>query len=264
MGGRVLLLLGLLALAPAARQACSQESDSTASGAAVYAEARVVSRYVWRGYDLSRGKPAFQPYVAFSLPNGMGGNAFTTAALDRRAELDEFQLGLDYRRDVAAQAELSAGYLAYLQPGTETEPTGETDPLAFSSSGEVFVGLTRNWEAGYVSLTYFRGHGASKGNGVNLWAERRWTFGDGRGSIEPYLQVDFLDQFDPPTGLGERLSGVEVGVPLFYRVRGVRVTAAGYLTYVPSGFVRGANRSTGGASRALVPWAAVAVVYQRE
>src|SRR5512143_1141768 len=70
-----LLALTLLP-APAAAQ-----SDSAASSAfSLYAEARLVSRYIWRGYDDAQKTPSLQPYVEAGLPFGFTANAFATSA----------------------------------------------------------------------------------------------------------------------------------------------------------------------------------------
>jgi hypothetical protein len=257
-------LLALLALAPAPAGAAAQEADS-ASRTSIYAELRLVSRYVWRGYDLSRGKPALQPWVEAFLPNGLSFNFFTTAALDRQTELDEFQIGALYGRDLGAGLSLVGGYLAYLQPGTETEPTGEEpgSELEFNRSGEFVLSLTRSWEGGYAALTYSRGHGSGEGNSVNLWLEHELALGEA-WTLTPYLQADYLDEYGPPRRLGERVSGIEIGAPLRLSLGGWAVEAAGYLTHVPSGYVRASNGESGGSSRALQPWAAIAVVLERD
>lgn len=258
-------LLPLVAgLAGQLTAAAAQESDSS-SGPAIYAEARVVSRYVWRGYDLSGAKPAFQPYVEVTLPGGLGFNAFTTSALDRKTEFDEAQLGLTFRREVRGAWEVGFGYLLYVMPGTQTEPSPEgRDSLSPAMSGEFVASVTRNWDAGYVALTYSRGHGSGAGNSVNLWAQRTFAWAGERWSVEPYVQADYLDEYGPPSGFGDRMSGVEIGVPVYRRLGGLRLQLAGYVTVVPSGYVRDANGSAGGSARRVLPWAAAGVVYERE
>lgn len=253
--------IGLLGPAGGAR---AQRADSS-SGVVLYAEARVVSHYIWRGYDLSRGEPAFQPYAEATLPNGLGFNAFVTSALDRKKEWDEAQLGLTFNREVRGVWELGVGYLVYVTPGTETEPTSkDADSLASSTSGELVASVRRSWDAGYATLTYARGHGSGAGNSVNLWAQHAFTWGGDRWAVEPYLQLDYLDEYGPPSGLGERMSGVEIGVPLYRRLGDVRLQVAGYLTVVPSSHVRASNASAGASSRAVLPWAALGVVYERD
>ena len=258
-------LLPLVAgLAGQPTAAAAQESDSS-SGPGIHAEARVVSRYVWRGYDLSRAKPAFQPYVEVRLPGGLGFNAFTTNALDRKTELDEAQIGLTFSREVNRLWEVRVVLIGYVTPGTQTEPGSDlADPLKLTSSAEFFAAFTRNWDAGYAMLTYSRGQGAGAGNSVNLWAQRTFAWAGERWSVEPYFQADYLDEYGPPSGFGDRMSGVEIGVPVYRRLGGVRLQLAGYVTVVPSRYVRDANGSAGGSARRVLPWAAAGVVYERE
>ncbi|MDP3775826.1 MAG: TorF family putative porin [Gemmatimonadales bacterium] len=254
----------LLAIVPRLHAQAAAEADS-APKLEVYAEARVVSRYAWRGYDLSRAKPAFQPYVEVTLPSGLGFNAFTTSALDRQTELDEAQLGLTFRREVRGAWEVGFGYLLYVMPGTQTEPSPEgPDSLSPAMSGEFVASVTRNWSGGYATLTYARGHGSGVGNSVNLWVQHTLAWAGGRWSAEPYVQVDYLDEYGPPSGFGDRMSGVEIGVPVYRQLGAVRLQLAGYLTVVPSGYVRGSNGAAGGSARRVLPWAAAGVVYERE
>lgn len=256
---------GLAALAGGAGGAGAQEADSATSAVSIYAEARVVSRYVWRGYDLSRGKPALQPWVEGALPNGLGFNAFVTSALDRRTEVDEAQLGLTYTRELRPGWEVGAGYLSYLQFGTETEPNfDDPDTLSFNRAGEFLGNLTWNWEHGYATLTYSRGHASGEGNSVNLWVQREFEWADGRWTAEPYLQADYLDEYGPPSRLDERVSGVEIGVPVSRRLGSLRLQLAGYVTWVPSAYVRSSNRDIGASGDGLLWWAAFAVVHERD
>lgn len=251
-------------LARDARPPGAPLADSASTGVELYAEVRLVSRYIWRGYDLSLGKPAVQPYAEVTLPSGLGFNAFFTSALDSRSEFDEAQLGVTYSRAVGAAWEVMAGYLRYLMPGTETEPNSDpADPGAFSSTGEFVLALSRHWDAGYVTVTYSRGHGEGRGNSVNLWVQRTLALRGERWSAEPYLQADYLDEYPPDggfSGFGERISGVEVGVPVFVRLGGARALVGVHLTWVPSDYVRSAN--TG--ARSVQPWFTVGVVYERD
>jgi uncharacterized protein (TIGR02001 family) len=256
-----LVTLALVALpAPAAAQ-----SDSAAgSGLGVYAETRLVSRYVWRGYDLSQGSRAIQPYVELSLPFGLTANAFATSALDSHRDVDETQLSLGYKADLGGGFELGAGYVLYHMPGTETEPGADPmDPLAASSSGELFIGLTRSWEGGFATLTYSRGDRSGKGNSLNLWAQHDLTWLDERVTAQPYFQIDYLDEYGPPARFADRLSMLEVGVPVLVRVGPVQLLAAAHVSFVPSAYVREANAAAGATSNVALPWFSLGVVFDR-
>jgi hypothetical protein len=259
-GALLALLVAGPATLPAQDRAAARERDDRPEGAYLEAELRLVSRYVWRGYDLSRGRPALQPYVEGSLPWGLGANLFATGALDRQTQVDELQAGLMLAREVSPGWEVSVGYLAYLMPGTETEPSSdEADPLAFSSSGEFFAALERQG-AVQLTLTYSRGHGVGEGNSVNLAARRELAWSDGRWSAEPYAQVDYLDEYGAPAGLAERLSGIELGLPMRRALGPARFEAVMSLVWVPSSYVRDANAAAGGTGRSATLVGAVAIV----
>lgn len=257
--------ISLLLLTLGTRAGRAQTPDAPQPGVSVQTEVRLVSRYVWRGYDLSKSKPAMQPYAEFGLPNGVGFNAFATTAIDGTTEVDEGQLGITYTRGFGSALEGSAGYLEYLMPGTETEPSADPDDVqAFSSAGEFFLGITRNWERGSVAITYSRGVGTGEGNSLTLWAQRTFSWAGERWAAEPYLQVDYLDQYGAPRSFADRVAAVEVALPLVRQIGGVQVGVGGYLTWVPSGYVREANGAAGAGSRALLPWIAVTILAGRD
>ena len=224
-------------------------------------EMQIVSRYLWRGFDLGVGKPALQGYGEVRVPAGLGFSAWASSALDRHTQLDEIQLGATYGRTIG-DWEAGLGYLAYLLPGTETEPNPGPDPMAWSESGEISVYLARNWESGSVWLTYSRGHGNSRGNSLNLWAQRVVPLGKEGWTVEPTFEADYLDEYDAPGGLAQRLTQLHLALPLAYTTGSLRFAVEPHLTAVPSDFVREANRSVGGSARTLVPWFAVTLTWE--
>lgn len=241
----------------------AQTDTSGAAGFSVYAETRVVSRYVWRGFDLSRNTAAVQPWIELALPRGFSVNAFATSALDAHRDLDEAQLGLGYRHEVVPGWELGAGYLHYLMPGTETEPgPAEDDALAPGSSGEVYGSLTRTWENGYATLTYSRGNRSGKGNSVNLWVQYDYAWGGDRWAAHPYVQMDYLDQYGAPAGFASRFAMIEFGVPVTVAVGPIQLLAAAQLSLVPSAWVRTGNREAAGSRGIALPWFSAGVVYE--
>src|SRR5512135_3192423 len=112
----------LLALALLPAPAAAQSDSAAAPAFSLYAEMRLVSRYIWRGYDDAQKTPSLQPYVETGLPFGFTANAFATTAFDRHHDLDEVQLGLGYSQ-AFGDWEFGVGYLQYLLPGTLTEPS---------------------------------------------------------------------------------------------------------------------------------------------
>ena len=238
-------------------------TDSGTAAVELHAETRLVSRYIWRGFDDSRNTPSIQPWIELSLPLGFTVNAFGSSGVDRHMQLDEAQLGFGYKRELG-DWELGAGYLHYILPGTETEPSPSEDPLMTTSSGEYFLSLTRNWERGYATLTYSRGNRAGKGNSVNLWVEQDYSWGGERWEAQPYLQVDYLDEYGAPAGFENRLSMIEFAVPVMVRVGPVKLLAAAQVSFIPSPYVRASNRLAGATGDIALPWFSIGVVYERD
>ncbi|MEK7667147.1 MAG: TorF family putative porin [Gemmatimonadota bacterium] len=252
---------GRVARAAPALGAASTDSGTTA--VELYAETRLVSRYIWRGYDVSMNTASVQPWVELSLPLGFTANAFTTSALDRHRDLDEAQLGVGNTREIFGEWEFGVGYLHYVMPGTETEPgADEADPLAPSTSGEFYAALTRNWDNGYATLTYSRGNRSGKGNSVNLWVQQDYSWGHDRWTAQPYFQIDYLDEYGAPAGLEQRLAMIEIGLPVLFRVGPVQLLAAAQVSFVPSPWVRASNGEASAGRNLAIPWFSVGLVYE--
>lgn len=256
--------LAVLALLAAPRAATAQADSAAGSGFSLYAETRLVSRYIWRGYDLSQSARALQPYVEVGLPFGLTANAFATSALDSHRDLDEAQVGIGYQADIGGGWELGAGFLDYEMPGTATEPGPDaSNPLAAGRTGELYVSLTRNWEDGYATLTYSRGDRSAKGNSVNVWAQQEVRWRDGRVTAQPYVQADYLDEYGPPARFADRFAMVEFGVPVLVRLGPVQLLAAAHLSFVPSAYVRAVNGEAGATDNIALPWFSLGIVIDR-
>lgn len=256
-----LAALAVFASAVVATTAEAQSDSATAPAFSLYAETRLVSRYIWRGYDDSRNTPSIQPWIELSLPLGLTANAFGTSGLDRHTQLDEAQLGIGYKRALG-DWELGVGYLHYILPGTETEPSPGADLLMTTTSGEYFLSLTRNWEQGNAKLTYSRGNRAGKGNSVNLWVEQDFATADELWSAQPYFQIDYLDEYGAPAGFENRFAMIEIGVPVLFRVGPVKLLAAAQVSFVPSPWVRAANFDAGATRNIALPWFSLGVSFE--
>ena len=252
------LVVGVLAPSPAP----AQSDSASGSGLSLYTEMRLVSRYIWRGYDDSRKTASIQPYVELGLPFGLTASAWATSGLDSHLQVDEVNFTLDYTRTLG-DWELGVGYFHYLLPGTATESgTDPLDPLATSTSGEVFVTLTRNWESGSAALTFSRGNRAMKGNSVDLRLEQEVATADERWIAQPYLQANYLDYYEAPAGFENRLSMIEVGVPVLRRVGPVQLLVAAHVSFVPSPWVRAANGDAGADRNIAIPWFSICIVFE--
>jgi len=91
----------------------------------VSGQADIVSRYIWRGFDIyPENKPAFQPSLTFDFGNsGLSVEAWFSFAASNRAEFktaDELNLIVSYALPTGENVDLSAGlihYVYYRTPG---------------------------------------------------------------------------------------------------------------------------------------------------
>jgi hypothetical protein len=252
----------LLALALVPAPAAAQSDSSAASGFSIYAETRLVTRYIWRGYDDARKAASLQPYVELGLPYGITTYAWATGGLDSHRDVDEINLSVRYAQTFG-DWEVGLGYLHYILPGTLTEPGPDpVDPLLRSTTGEVFLSLTRSWETGSAALTYSRGNRAMKGNSLELRIEGDYSWGDEAWTAQPYLQLNYLDEYGATRGFDNRFSMIEVGVPVLRRLGPVQFLAGAHVSFVPSAYVRASNAAAGATSGVAIPWFTIGVVYE--
>jgi uncharacterized protein (TIGR02001 family) len=95
------------------------------AGIQVSGQADIVSRYIWRGFDLyPENKPAFQPSLTFDFGNsGLSVEAWFSFAAANRAEFktaDELNLIVSYALPTGENVDLSVGlihYIYYRTPG---------------------------------------------------------------------------------------------------------------------------------------------------
>jgi hypothetical protein len=225
------------------------------------AELRLVSNYFWRGYALSQDAPAAQPWAQLTW-QGLGGWVWSSSALDRRLELDELAAGLSYQRTFAERWTVIGGYSFYLSPGTETEPSANPDdPLAPSSSGELMLAVAATLGPGSLQLTYSRGHGDGEGNSLNLWGQLAIATPWEALGLAPYVQADYMDQYQPPPGLIERLTNVEGGLAVRWGRGRLALWLVGALVYIPSPYIRASNLAAGSSDARLRAFAALALAY---
>jgi uncharacterized protein (TIGR02001 family) len=240
----------------------AQADSASAPAFSVSAEMPLVSRYIWRGFDLSRKTASLQPYVALGMPLGFTASAWATSGLDSHRQVDEVDFTLDYTHELGGWA-LGAGYLHYVLTGTLTEPSADLlNPHATTTCGEVFVTLARNWDDGSATLKYSRGNRSMKGNSVNLRVEQTLASADEKWGASPYFSVDWLDQFGVPAAFADRLTMIQVGVPITRTLGPVTLLAAVHVSFVPSSWMRGLNAETGADNHIAVPWFSVGVRFE--
>jgi hypothetical protein len=242
--------------------AAAQSDSATAPAFSVSTEMQVVSRYIWRGFDLSRKTASLQPYAALGMPLGFTASAWATSGLDSHPQVDEVDFTLDYTHELGNWA-LGVGYLHYILTGTATEPGADlADPLATSTMGEVYVTAARHWDDGSATLKYSRGNRAMRGNSVNLKVEQSFASADEAWGATPYLSVDWFDQYGAPQAFADRLTMIQVGVPITRTLGPVTLLAAAHVSFISSSWMRGLNAETGADNHIAVPWFSVGVRFE--
>jgi hypothetical protein len=240
----------------------AQSDSATAPSFSVSAEMQLVSRYVWRGFDLSRKTASLQPYVAIGMPLGFTASAWATSGLDSHRQVDEVDLTLDFTHELGNWA-LGGGYLHYVLMGTATEPGADlADPLATSTMGEVYATLARSWDDGSATLKYSRGNRAMRGNSVNLRVEQSFASADEAWGATPYLSVDWFDQYGAPKAFADQLTMVELGVPVTRTLGPVTLVAAARVSFIPSRWMRTVNAETGADNHIAIPWFSVGARFE--
>jgi hypothetical protein len=196
------------------------------------------------------------------MPFGFTASAWATSGLDSHLQVDEVDFTLGYSR-AYGDWEVGVGYLHNILTGTATEISADPDdPLATSTSGEVFVSLARSWANGSATLKYSRGNQSMKGNSVNLRVERSFAWQDEVWGATPYVSADYLDEYGAPTGFKNRFAMFEIGVPVTRQLGPVQILAAAHLSFVPSPAVRATNGGAGADQRSVIPWLSLGVRFE--
>jgi hypothetical protein len=235
----------------------------------VDAELRAVSNYLWRGYILSGGLPALQPQVnLMHEPSGVGLNVFVSSAFRTPVTVDQAAASVFYEYDVSKLLSLRAGWNLYLWPGADTAQSSGTDNLSYS--GEATLSASLALEPLDIYLAYGRGHGITEGtsdaagNSVNAWFGLTLKTPWEALTVEPYAQLDYLDEYDAPNTLRDRLTNVEGGLALRLSDGTFGVLLAGALVYIPSPYVRASNEVAAGSDSPWQPYASIAFTYSTE
>jgi hypothetical protein len=232
------------------------------------ADLRLVSSYMWRGYDLSRGAPSVQPWVQAELGQGpLAGLTLAlwgSAAIDRTPELDEFDVMLGFHRSLTPVFDVYAGAWLYVMPGTESLDGSADDPLAPDINFELFLAGSAALGNGFVQLTYSRGFLTAEGNSLGLFGQYSLETPFPWLTLEPYAQLDYLDEFGAPPGLEDRIAAVEGGLVVHLKFNRVGLFLMGSGIWVTSPYVRGTNVETGAPSASLVPYGAISVAWEAE
>ncbi len=148
-------------------------------------QADVMSKYIWRGFDLYyNNNPAFQPSVTYTFgESGLSANLWGSFALGDRSTYknhDEFDLTLDYAFSLSDQLKMSVGFIqyGYYFGGKEVFKENTTQEFYVSAGlPETFLSptLTAYYDVNlgsglYVALEGSRSIPLSESLGLNLKA----------------------------------------------------------------------------------------------
>lgn len=231
-----ILLVGILLLPGAA---LAQEAGAEAEPE-LEVTVDLVSRYVWRGYDLSHADPTLLVnlnYYPAAAP-GLWMNVGAIAGLVENEELgdsgtniDEFDLTIGYERELADGAWTLGAALYYY--GYETTWTQD---YAYEDNNDFEVNLYAYWQAAEhlrPTLEYYRGlDDGIEGDYVELGLVL--PFGGERWSTEPKVTAGWSNQYEVP----DRVTNVQAVLPLTWSAGSFALTPSLNYTWVddPEGF----------------------------
>jgi uncharacterized protein (TIGR02001 family) len=121
-------------------------------------EAEVVSKYYWRGFNVTDDKPALQPGITLRHnPSGLWFNFWASLSLGNRPatrDTDEIDVTLALDRLLGETATLTAGVIFYRYPRLSTEE---------NSTEEVFAGISFPEIPIQLRILYFQDFGLGDG-----------------------------------------------------------------------------------------------------
>lgn len=171
-----------------------------------------VSRYIWRGYDLTPdNNPNIQPQVTFDLNKGLSLNIWATTPVKNRKETDnylEMDYTLAYSHSLSKVIDIKAGLLYY------TFPSFDGFPDKNSTTHELFLILTNNVLPFNPSLSVYYDMNMGDGLYVNFSGSRGLT-GIPGFDLNLDFAVGYTDQFGV-TGL----SDVNIGISKEFSLKG--------------------------------------------
>jgi hypothetical protein len=190
-----------------------------------------VSHYVWRGADLlDGGVGALQPWAAIDLGDtGLSVGLWSSfGLLDRsngsfpRSELDEFDISLDFARDVGEFA-LGAGLIHYSFIGVEGYPDRG------STTHEIYLGAGLNSLPFAPMLTGYYDFNLGDGFYLSLAGEQELPVGI---PLNLQLSAGYMDQpgYRPEAGI----SDLNVALALPLALGSLEVTPLAAFTHAPS------------------------------
>ncbi len=166
-------------------------------------EVALVSKYIWRGFDLSHDMPALQQGVTFSHEKGFSVTLWGSYTLDRHRDLDELDLTLEHGWSVTRGFCFAVGYTHY------------TFPSADQKTNEGYVRVEASFLPWSPSLSLFYDWDEGRGLYVLLSGTKDFTVS---GSIPPLsasIGVGFNSkQWQDKTGISDVALSLSIALQL--------------------------------------------------
>lgn len=202
----------------------------------VQVSAYMVTHYVWRGFDVLGGGPAFQPSVTYTCPKfPVSANIWTSWAMTHRAEesirnLDEidFTVSYDYTSDKVG---LSAGIIHYDYPNMDNWPD------KFSTDPEIFMGITMKTVRFSPKLTVFYALNEDAWKGTYILASASHSIPSESLPIDCGFSLGYSDQSLVTNITDTGISDINLSLSSTIKTCCHNLTPSFTLTYVPDDMI---------------------------
>lgn len=195
-----------------------------------------VSNYVWRGFDVLNGGPAFQPSMTYTIgETGLAVNAWGSWALTQRdnsgiRDLDELDFTLSYDRAIGDK-NLSLGLIHYNFPGMGNWPD------KFSTDTEIYAGLTFDAVKFSPGITAYYALNEDAWDGLYVNFSAGHTFETDTAPLEMSLSLGYSDQSLVTNVTDSGISDVNLGVGTVVECWNLNWAPSFTMTYVPDDLI---------------------------
>lgn len=124
-----------------------------------------VSHYIWRGFNVTNNKPAFQPSLTFKEnKTGISVNIWNSTGFnrDQTRSADEWDITLSYSKVVSKIIEISGGYIHYNYPNVNIPNDSYEFNLGFALSTVLAPSVKVYYDANMGRGVYVAGSIAQK------------------------------------------------------------------------------------------------------
>jgi len=192
----------------------------------------MVTHYVWRGFDVLGGCPAFQPAITYTCPKtAISANIWTSWSMTRREhgsirDLDEIDLTLSYDRTVGNLG-FSSGLIHYDFPNLDNWPDKS------STDVEVYLGLTGKNLCYSPKLTVFYAFNDKTWDGLYILASAAHSLPTETVPLDLVFSLGYSDQ-SLVTDISEAgISDINFSLGTMFKCCDYDWTPSFTFTYVP-------------------------------